>query len=402
MRWLRVFAGVKRISICSLIFFLELLVSLILFVAAKILITTHWSGWTVHDVHIAGAPAVHPHFEFACEQPTDSLQTMFANADIVSDLRAINAGVSLALIDLSRDRAKVVQQLNSAAVPVTAWLVLPKWQGYYLNTNNAAAARARFAEFEKWTAEYGLRWVGVGLDIEPSLQEFGAIRADAKWRIAATLIRRCFDSERVLNARYAYSALIKEIQARGYPVDTYQFPFIADERKVRSTLLERMFGIVDVRGNREVLMLYSSFNHAADSGLLWEYGPDAGAIAIGTTSGDSAVPAEFGPLNWTEFSRDLIVASRFTRVVGIYSLEGCVQRGYLARLRSMNWAQPVTIEHEGIRTVALLRTRIQAVLWMLSHVLYIAAAVLVLDACAWLIWRQRVRKRVPTNPDRSS
>jgi hypothetical protein len=147
------------------------------------------------------------------------------------------------------------------------------------------------------------------------------------------LVRRRFDTSRVSRAREAYSTLIRQIQARGYPVDTYQFPFITDEREAHSTLLERLFGIVDVRGNREALMLYSSFNHPADSALIWKYGPDAQIITVGSTSGDATAPSKFAPLSWNEFSRDLIVAAHFSPVVGIYSLPGCVQRGYLPRLR---------------------------------------------------------------------
>jgi hypothetical protein len=130
-------------------------------------------------------------------------------------------------------------------------------------------------------------------------------------------------------------------------------------------------------------MLYSSFNHPADSALIWKYGPDAQIITVGSTSGDATAPSKFAPLSWNEFSRDLIVAAHFSPVVGIYSLPGCVQRGYLPRLRIIDWAQPVTIQSSAIRIVALLRARIQAVLWTLSHLAHLAAAILLLDAACF-------------------
>jgi hypothetical protein len=136
----------------------------------------------------------------------------------------------------------VVRQLNSAGIPVTAWLALPGQQGYYLNASNAAQAEVRFTEFQKWTADSGLRWSGVGLDIEPNVQEFTSIA-----RAASAALKRLLDTATVTRARTAYEAFIARIEAAGYHVETYQFPFIADERKVRSTLLERLFGIVDVR-----------------------------------------------------------------------------------------------------------------------------------------------------------
>ena len=107
---------------------------------------------------------------------TVELQPLFSQPDVIDDLRRLNAAVSLSLMDLSPGRAGVVQRLNEAGIPVTAWIALPKEEGYYLNAANAGEAVARFAAFETWTSEYGLRWAGVGLDIEPNLQEFGAVR----------------------------------------------------------------------------------------------------------------------------------------------------------------------------------------------------------------------------------
>ena len=194
---------------------------------------------------------------------TAALQSLFSDPDVIRDLQQLHGGITLSLIDLSPGRAQVVQKLNSAGISVAAWLALPGQQGYYLNASNAAQAEVRFTEFQKWTADSGLRWSSIGLDIEPNLQEFTSIS-----RTASAALKRLFDPDTVTRARTAYGAFIARIKAAGYSVETYQFPFIADEREVRSTLLERLFGIVDVRGDREVLMLYSSFNRAADSALI--------------------------------------------------------------------------------------------------------------------------------------
>ena len=328
------------------------------------------------------------HLVFACDGSTTELETLFSQPDVLSDLKALNAGIALALPDLSPDRARIVRQLNDAGIPVTAWLALPAEQGYYLNASNAPEAAARFADFLTWTSAYSLRWVGVGLDIEPNIQEFAALR-NSKSRLAWTLITRYFDIDRVRRARKSYASLIHEIQAHGYPVETYQFPFIADARRVHSSLLERLAGVVDVRGDREVLMIYTSFNKRLDSALIWVYGPEAQAIAVGVTSGSNATP-RFAPLNWEEFSRDLIVASHFTHVVGIYNLAGCVHHGFLPRLRAMNWDQSVDISAESIRKTTQLRARIQRVIWLTSHLPYFAVAILI--AIIWtLSWWKRKR-----------
>ncbi len=336
---------------------------------------------------------VPPQIVFACDGSTSELESLFSQPDVLSDLKDLHAGIALSLSDLSADRARIVRQLNSAGIPVTAWLALPVEQGYYLNAGNAPEAAARFAAFQTWTSTYGLQWAGVGLDIEPNIRDFATLR-NSKWRLAWTLIRRSFDIGRVRRARESYASLIRQIQAHGYQVDTYQFPFISDARKVRSTLLERLAGIVDVKGDQEVLMIYTSFNHKLDSALIWVYGPDAQAIAVGVTSGSTAAP-RFTPLNWEDFSRDLIVASHFSRVVGVYNLQGSVHQGFLPRIKTMNWNQTVEIPADSIRRATQLRARVQRAIWLVAHLPYLAAAILI--AISWILARrgsQKLRQRL--------
>ena len=223
-----------------------------------------------------------------------------------------------------------MRELNRDGIPVTAGLTVPPEQGYYLNASNGRQAEVRFADFEKWTTANELRWAGIGLDIEPNIQDFATLRQGRKWHLFLTLLERYFDMRRVREAKYTYGALIQEIRSHGYQVETYQFPFIADERAVRSSVLERLTGIVDVRGDLEVLMVYTSFNQSLDSALIWVYGPDAQAIAVGSTTGPTSDP-HFARLNWEEFSRDLMVANHFSHVIGVYNFEGCVRQGFLAR-----------------------------------------------------------------------
>jgi hypothetical protein len=345
------------------------------------------------DIRItnAGSP---PRIVFATDGSTSDVESLFSQPNVISDLKAIDAGIALALPDLSSDRARIVRQLNTAGIPVTAWLALPGEQGYYLNAGNASEAAARFAAFQTWTTTNGLQWAGVGLDIEPGIQEFGSIQNN-KSHLAWTLIKRYFDTERIQRARESYSLLIREIQSQGYPVQTYQFPFLADERRAHSTLLERLAGIVDVRGDREVLMIYTSFNQKLDSALIWVYGPDAQAIAIGITNGPESA-RHFTRLNWNAFSRDLIVASHFSHIVGVYNLAGCVQQGFLPRLKTMNWNQPVEISADSIRQATQFRARVQRAIWLVAHLPYLALVIVI--AITWILARRWRRKQLRTAP----
>ena len=368
----------------TLVFSVQLAVCIAVFVAARSLVAVRSSH--ARQVRVA-PPIAQPRLAFACEMDTADLQSLFSDPNVARDLRMLNAGISLSLTDLSPGRAQVVHGLNAAGVSVTAWMALPKEQGYYLNSSNASQATARFADFQKWTANHGLRWAGVGLDIEPSLQEFDAARQGSAPREAASVFRRLFDRGIIHRARTDFANLISQIHSAGYSVETYQFPFIADERAEDSTLLERLFGIVDVRGDREVLMLYSSFNHRADSAVIWQYGPSAQAIVVGSTAGDSQPGSKFIPLSFDELGHDLIVAAHFSPIVGVYNLEACVRRGFLPRLIALDWNQPIVISADANRQVIKLRSRIQSSLWTLDRLPYFAVGILFADV--WFVARRR-------------
>jgi hypothetical protein len=346
------------------------------------------------DIVVHNTDDPRPELIFACDRPTSELPALFTPA-LIADLQQLKAGIALSTEDLSPERAQVVRKLNAAGIPMTAWIALPRDQGYYVNASNAPLTAARFEEFDKWTIANGLHWQAVGLDIEPTLSEYGTFTG-GKGRLLSLMVRRAFDSDRVRRARDAYAELIRRMQARGYYVQTYQLEFIADERRAHTTLLERLFGIVDVRGNQEVLMLYDSFNHQIGAGVLWQYGPDAQTVAVGSTatSGDPAMDAKFPPLNWDEFSRDLIVARHFSKLVGVYSLEGCVRQGFIPRLKTMDWNQQVVIPGDSVRKAGGFRKFLFALLWVGSHFLYFMVGFLLV--MAWLVrlivrWRRRKR-----------
>jgi hypothetical protein len=348
-------------------------------------------------VYVPG-PGTRPRLMFACcDQGKEALSALLADPTVFADLKELQAGLAVPMDDLSPDRAQLIHHLNEAGLPVVAWMVLPGGQGYYVNANNAPQAERWFAEFEKWTMENNLHWNAVGLDIEPDFREFQW----PKWRLARTLLWRGFDAGRVLGPRQAYAALIHEMQAHGYRVQTYQFIFLADERRVHSTLLERLFGLVDVRGDEEVFMTYSSFNHKAGAAVVWSYGQDTQALAVGSTlsSGNAALDAKYGPLSWEEFSRDTIVASHFSRQVGVYSLEGCVRQGFLPRLKAMDWNQGVEIPAAALARMHRFRAVVQGILWTGSHLLYFATVFLL--AAIWLV-RRRIRPKHPPQTTRQA
>ena len=318
-----------------------------------------------------------PRLNFACEQDTPALQALFTGKEVINDLQALHAAVSLGILDFSPERAQIVKKLNQAGVPVVAWLLLPMDQGYWFHQDNATQAVACYRAFKAWTAEYKLVWDGVGLDIEPDIREMQRWMS-GKWHAISNLLRRSFNWRVFRTARRIYRYLIDEIHTDGFRVDIYQFPFIIDERKAESSLLQRATGIIDLPADREVLMLYSSFARPHGAGFVWSYAPEAKAIGIGLTSAgvETGTPFESPPLSWDELERDLRLAWAWTDDLFIYSLEGCVKRGFLPRLKTFTWDQPILAPTEPALWVENWRGLLQTVLWISTHLWLVALGIL--------------------------
>ncbi len=334
-------------------------------------------------------PGVAPHIEFACcEHGVEEMQALFAQPGVIDLVKRLHASIAIPTSDFSPQRAEVVRSLNRQGVPVVGWILLSKEQGRYMTADNASQAALRVDAFERWSREYGLQWAAVGLDIEPNFGELTQLR-NHRWRLIGTLLGRSLSGGRIAKARDEYARLVDEIRSRGYAVQTYQMPYVPAERSVHSSLLDRMLGTADVTGDQNYLMLYTSFARPIGAGMIWSLGPHAQAIAIGSTDGDAAPGTAGGPLDWNEFSRDLIVASHFTNQIGVYDLEGCVRRGFLPRLAAMNWSQSVTIPEEAVRRAKLVGLLARSALWVGSNlVFFIAAGLLILG---WRLRRRHAR-----------
>ena len=346
---------------------------------------------TPEGIRVQG-PGVQPNLGFACcEHGLEPMQRLLEQPDQLGMLKSLHATVAIPIQDFSAQRATIVQQLNQQGIPVVAWIVLPKEQGYYLTADNAPQAAARIADFEAWTQRNGLRWAAVGLDIEPSFDELAQLQGH-RWQLIETLLARSANLRRIGRAKKAYSALIDRIHSLGYPVQVYQMPYIPMERDVHSTLPDRLLGSVDVSGDQNYLMLYTSFARPVGAGMIWSLGPHAEGIGVGSTDGDTVPGIGSGPLNWNEFSRDLIVASHFTRQVGVYDLEGCIRQGFLPRLVAMDWSQSVVIPKESVQRARRVGFIARLILWIVSNLLYLAIAGFVL--IVWMIRRRRSRRKL--------
>lgn len=315
------------------------------------------------------APA--PNLTFFCELDEHALVDLFADGQVIRHLQALNARISLGILDLTAGRAEVVKKLNAANIPVVAWLLLPTEDGYWFNVNNTAEASARYDAVKAWAAQHGLRWAGIGLDIEPDRREIEALMQSGI-AMLPRLVAQALNSSRVRGATVAYGQLVRRIRTDGYQVESYHIPFIVDEREVGSSLLQRLAGLVDIDADREVLMLYTSFLGEHGTGFLWEYGMEAESIGVGSTGGGVDISdLQERALSWGALAHDLRLAAKLTDDIHIFSLEGCVQRGYLEKLPDFDWSGDIHPPREAAEAAGRIRRILRTVLWTSKNIQWI-------------------------------
>jgi hypothetical protein len=313
-----------------------------------------------------------PDVIFFCELGPLALAELFEMPGLIDTIQSQQYGIALAILDFSPQRAAVVRVLNTRGIRVTAWLLLPVEEGYWFNLHNYPQALVGYQHFREWAIAEQLHFDAVGLDIEPSLAELRAARRQGP----KSIFNRAFLAQS--NALYpaardAYLDLTATIRHDGYAVHTYQYPFIVDDRRAGTTLIQRMLDIVDVPADEEVLMLYSSnfFRGILGSDLggafVRSYGQHADSIGIGVTGGgvilDPITGMQSRRMSLDAFRRDLCIAAQYTDIVHIFSLEGCVDRGWLPELEMLDWDQSVSIGRRQRLQMWGLRWSIGFVLW---------------------------------------
>lgn len=300
-----------------------------------------------------------------------ALAELFETPGLFNELAAHQYGVSLAILDFSPQRTAAVRQLKAHGVPVVAWLLLPVEEGYWFNLRNYPQAVARYHDFRAWVARENLHFDAIGLDFEPSLTELHAARRRG---ILSLFDRAVLAQNNALYpaARDAYLDLAATIRHDGYELHTYQYPPIVDDRRAGTTLIQRTLDILDLPADQEVLMLYSStiFRGRLESvggAFVRSYGQHADGIAIGVTGGgvilDPLTGIQAPRMSLTSFRRDLHIAAQYTDAVHIFSLEGCVERGWLHEIETIPWDAPIAVPRSARLQMSMVRAVISFILW---------------------------------------
>ncbi len=229
-----------------------------------------------------------PHLSFFCELPAAEFKALLDHRDVLAQLKEMQASVRVGLHDFSPLRAETIRKLNREGIPVAAWLLLPEPDGYWFSLNNGNKAAARYAEFQKWSRDNHLVWEAVGLDLEPDINDLQMMK-DHTAKLAGRMYTRLFANDAYASGQKEYAAVLSAMHGDGYTVESYVLPVVLDDRAAKTSSIQKAVGVLDLRTDREVPMLYSSFNSPA---AIVVYHEASKPIAIGSTGGGVAIGGE--------------------------------------------------------------------------------------------------------------
>lgn len=311
---------------------------------------------------------------------------MFADSSVTLHLKKLKASIRMGMMDLTPERAAVIRHLNRSGIPVTAWLLLPEEKGYWFHIGNGPDAIARYIEVRDWAKLNGLEFRYIGLDMELDMKDVQLFKTDP-WKMALKLIGRLYDDKPLVTARRHYDSLLGLIRSDGFNSESYYASFVKDEVDMGNTAIQQSTGFMDIKTDREIPMLYSSFMGNAD-GLITVYGRDAGVrtVALGSTGGgvDTGLPT----LSYENLVHDIRLASSFATEIHIFSLEGCVMNGFLERLTSEDLSSVATIEQEQVESVRKIQSLFRTSSTLLSYPtwFFLAVILVTLGLLAVLVW----------------
>lgn len=322
-----------------------------------------------------------PRISFFCELPEKEFVELFSDSMLIKDLIEMKVSIRIGLHDFGSGRTKVVRDLNFAGIPVYAWLLLPEEEGYWFNANNVEKAMKRYEDFKKWSAENKLVWAGIGLDIEPDMND-AKLALTHPWKFALKSYMNLYRNKALEKSKNDYQSIISEMKSDGFRVESYIIPFLFEERAKKATSVQKLLGIVDIETDIEIPMLYTSMMN--NPGILPAYIRKGMPAGIGSTGGGVNVDGfELAALSWEKLERDLLIASRLTDEVVIFCLETSVKKGYLEKVKNLDFSKnPPDITIETARQKKFNRF-IGTVIVILEHPVLMTAGILAIIAAVF-------------------
>jgi hypothetical protein len=331
------------------------------------------------------ASATNPKLSFFNEQDGKELQKLFSDTSLIPNLKRLNAEIRMGMLDTSPERVEILKKLNEAGIPVVAWLLLPKEKGYWFHSGNSKDAFNRYYEIKKWAEETGIKFSGIGIDLELDMNELELFKTN-KLKLLGNVIGRLYDKKEFLESKEQYKKLIDTIRKDGFTVESYYIPVIRYETEKGRTSLQQASRFMDLETYKEIPMLYTSFM-GNPYGVLKELAIDENLkyVAIGSTGGgfDPSLPS----MKWEDLAYDLRIASKTAKEIHIFCLEASVEKGFIPRLINFDYDVSVKTYPEQEKAVQTQIDRVMMISGILSYpTLMILSIVLILATAVWLIY----------------
>jgi len=296
-----------------------------------------------------------------CDMPAAELAGFFDEA-LIAHVGVHRLRLCLTMRDFSPLRAELVRRLNRARIVVVAWIVRDEHDSVRdYRMHDAALVGERYREFLQWSTQHGLGWDAIGIDIEPDIRD--AVRfGDQPSVDVNTLVRRIADRWHLDAATADYATVVTQMRTDGFAVESYEIPFVRDDRVSGSTIARRLLGLPDLAADRTVIQLYSSNVRPYGPGLIATYAPESSSVLIGSIAADG----HNRPLNENELLRDLghVAACGVTHIYiadmqAVYALPGVADVIVAQAWRNQTLPPTDEVHHQ----VSRMRAGVRALLW---------------------------------------
>jgi hypothetical protein len=296
-----------------------------------------------------------------CDIPAAELADFFDEA-LIAHMGVHRLRICLTMRDFSPLRAELVRRLNRARIVVVAWIVRDEHDSARdYRMHDAALLGERYREFLQWSTQHGLGWDAIGIDIEPDIRD--AVRfGDQPTVDVNTLVRRIANRWHIDAATSDYATVVTQMRADGFAVESYEIPFVRDDRVSGSTIARRLLGLPDLAADRTVIQLYSSNVRPYGPGLIATYASEASSVLIGSIAADG----HNRPLSENELLRDLghVAACGVTHIYiadmqAVYAVPGLADLIVAQAWRTQTLPPTDEVHHQ----VSRMRAGVRALLW---------------------------------------
>ncbi|MEH0155443.1 hypothetical protein V6R21_14950 [Limibacter armeniacum] len=257
----------------------------------------------------------------------------------IKQLVRLKAGIKMGLTDLSDSRAEVVQKLNKAGIPVTAWLLLPKKDGYWMNAYNHELSKQRYRDFATWSAKHKLEWDNIGLSFESYASDQRVINKSFM-TVTKVFFKRILTAESQYDGDNNYLNLMHSIRRDGHKREVYLTPYELDSRTAQSEAWHNLNGTMKVASDREVPIFFNHFSDNAEHALAQHivYGQNSNysfpAVIVGSFNEKKPLSKELNkqPFTLEHLYQHFHIARAKDTEVWAYGLEGAIQESILPKI----------------------------------------------------------------------